>query len=120
MKVVVDASVFTQESGAFGNISGAIELSFEPHVGDSISFVPIKSDSELPPEFSGIVRVENRIITPGGDKHGLLISLEDITVPTVADAQALMAFFEDAHGLFANIYDEDDEGEDADDDDQRD
>ena len=109
MKVVVDASVFTREEGAFGNISGSIDVSFEPHVGDSISFVPTDEGSELPPEFSGLVRVENRVITAGGDKHGLMLSLADITVPTVEDAQALMAFFEDAHGLFANIFDEDDE-----------
>jgi hypothetical protein len=109
MRVVVDASIFTREAGAFGNISGAIDVSFEPCIGDTLSFIPTRVTKEMPPGFSGQVRVEGRIITAGGDSHGLMLSLEDITVPSVADAQGLVAFFEDAHGLFANIYDEDDE-----------
>jgi hypothetical protein len=109
MKVVIDASIFTQEAGAFGNVSGAIDVSFEPCIGDTLSFIPTRENTDMPPGFSGQVRVEGRVITAGGDSHGLMISLEDITVATVDDAQALMAFFEDAHGLFANIYDEDED-----------
>jgi hypothetical protein len=109
MKVVVDASIFSQESGAFGNVSGAIDVSVVPSVGDTLSFIPSKASAEMPPGFSGQVRVESRIITAGADSHGLMLALEDITVETDADAQALVAFFEHAHGLFANIYDEDDE-----------
>jgi hypothetical protein len=109
MKVVIDVSIYTQESGAFGNVSGAIDVSFEPCIGDTLSFIPTRANTEMPPEFSGQVRVAGRVITAGGDSHGLTISLENITVPTVADAQGLMAFFEDAHGLFANVFDEEDE-----------
>ena len=109
MKAVIDIAIFTRETGAFGNVSGAIEVSYEPHVGDSISFLPTKAGKEIPPMFTGLVHVEGRTITAGGDSHGMMLSLEDITVDTVADAQALVAFFEDAHGLFANVFDEDDE-----------
>jgi hypothetical protein len=110
MKVVVDASIITQEGGAFGNVSGAITVSFEPQVGDTLSFIPTgQKGGDVPQEFSGLVRIRSRIITAGGDSHGLSLALEDITVPTVADAQALMAFFEHAHGLFANVFDTDDE-----------
>lgn len=109
MKVVVDISIFTRESGAFGNVSGAIDVSYEPHVGDSVSFLPTKAGQEIPPMFTGLVHVEGRTITAGGDSHGLMLALEDITVETVEDAQAIIAFFEDAHGLFANVFDEEDE-----------
>jgi hypothetical protein len=109
MKVVVDVSIFTREGGAFGNASGAIDVSFEPHVGDSISFLPTRAGAEIPPMFTGLLHVEGRTITAGGDSHGLMLSLEDVTVDTVEDAQAILAFFEDAHGLFANVFDEDDE-----------
>ncbi len=113
MKVVVDASIFTQEAGAFGNISGAIDVSVVPSIGDTISFIPTQQASaEMPPGFSGQVRVEGRIITASADSHGLMLALEDITVETVSDAQALMAFFEHAHGLFANVFDEDEADED--------
>jgi hypothetical protein len=111
MKVVIDASIFTQESGAFGNVSGAIDVSVVPSIGDTISFIPTQASAEMPPGFSGQVLVEGRIITAGADSHGLMLALEDITVETVSDAQALVAFFEHAHGLFANIYDEEDEAE---------
>jgi hypothetical protein len=109
MKVVIDIAIYTRDSGAFGNVSGAIDVSFEPHVGDSISFLPTKAGKEMPSTFTGLVHVEGRTITAGGDSHGLMLSLEDITVETVADAQDLLAFFEDAHGLFANVFDKDDE-----------
>jgi hypothetical protein len=109
VKVIVDASIFTHEAGAFGNVSGSIELGCEPRIGDTISFNTEKIGREMPPGFSGTARVRNRVLTAGGDPHGPLIELEDITVETVEDAQALMAYLEQSFKLFANIYDENDE-----------
>ena len=109
MKVIVDASIVTREAGSFGNISGPIDLSAEPRIGDTISFSTSRTGVEMPPGFNGLVRVKNRVLTAGGDPHGPLIELDDINVETVEDAQALIAYLEQAFKLFANVYDENDE-----------
>ena len=109
MKVIVDASIVTREAGGFGNVSGPVELSAEPRIGDTISFNTSRDDIEIPPGFQGLVRVKNRVLTAGGDPHGPLIELEDFQVETVEDAQALIAYLEQAFKLFANVYDENDE-----------
>lgn len=109
MKVIVDASITTRDAGSFGNISGPIDLSAEPRIGDTISFNSSKTGLEMPPGFNGLVRVKNRVLTAGGDPHGPLIELDDIQVETVEDAQALIAYLEQAFKLFANVYDENDE-----------
>jgi hypothetical protein len=109
MKVVVDATITTREAGSFGNVSGPIDLSAEPRIGDTISFNSSKTNVEMPPGFTGLVRVKNRVLTAGGDPHGPLIELDDLAVETVEDAQALIAYLEQAFKLFANVYDENDE-----------
>ncbi len=109
MKVVVDASIFTREDGSFGNVSGAVELSYEPHAGDLISFHPTAASGPFPPGFTGMVEVTQRIHSAGGDPHGLLVSLEDITVQTIRDAQRLAEFFQAGFALHVNVYDVRDE-----------
>lgn len=109
MKVIVDASIVTRAAGSFGNVSGPIELSAEPRIGDTISFSSSKKGTEMPPGFNGLVRVRNRVLTAGGDPHGPLIELDDIQVETIEDAQALISYLEHAFALFANVYDENDE-----------
>jgi hypothetical protein len=111
MKVIVDASITTREAGSFGNVSGPIELSAEPRIGDTISFASEKASVEMPPDFNGLVRVKNRVLTAGGDPHGPLIELDDIQVETVEDAQALISYLEQAFKLFANVYDESDDAQ---------
>ena len=111
MKVIVDASITTREAGSFGNVSGPIELSAEPRIGDTISFASEKASVEMPPDFNGLVRVKNRVLTAGGDPHGPLIELDDLQVETVEDAQALIAYLEQAFKLFANVYDESDDAQ---------
>jgi hypothetical protein len=109
VKVIVDASIFTREAGAFGNVSGSIEVSCEPRIGDTISFNNPKSGVESPPGFGGLARVRSRVLTAGGDPHGPLLELEDLNVETIGDAQALIAYLEQGFKLFANVYDENDE-----------
>jgi hypothetical protein len=109
MKVIVDASIVTRQAGSFGNVSGPIDLSAEPRIGDTISFSSSKASVEMPPGFNGLVRVKNRVLTAGGDPHGPLIELEDIGVETIEDAQALISYLEHTFKLFANVYDENDE-----------
>jgi hypothetical protein len=109
MKVIIDASIFTREAGAFGNVSGSIELSCEPRIGDTISFNIERAGREMPPGFTGLLRVRNRVLTAGGDPHGPLLELEDINVESIEDAQALIGYLEQGFKLFANVYDENDE-----------
>jgi hypothetical protein len=106
MEVIVDASIFTREGGAYGNVSGSLELSFEPQIGDTISFLPNARSGPCPAGFTATLRVTERILAAGGDKHGLLVQLEDIKVDAVADAATLSAFFQEGFGLFVNAFDE--------------
>lgn len=105
MEVIVDASIFTRESGSYGNVSGSLKLSFEPQIGDTISFLPNERSGPCPSGFPATLQVTNRILAAGGDKHGLLVELEDITVDTVADAVTLSAFFHEGFALFVNAFD---------------
>jgi len=105
MEVIVDASIFTREGGSYGNVSGSLKLSFEPQIGDTISFLPNERSGPCPAGFTAALQVTNRILAAGGDKHGLLVELEDITVDTVADAVTLSAFFHEGFALFVNAFD---------------
>ena len=91
MEVIVDASIFTREGGAYGNVSGSLQLSFEPQIGDTISFLPSERSGPALPASPAHFGVTDRILAAGGDKHGLLVELEDINVDTVADAAAMNA-----------------------------
>jgi hypothetical protein len=105
MEVIVDASIFTREGGSFGNVSGSMALSFEPHIGDTISFLPSDRSGPCPDGFTATLRVTQRILAAGGDRHGLLVQLEDIHVGTIAAANALCAFFQNGFALFVNVFD---------------
>jgi len=105
LEVHVDASIFTREGGAYGMLSGNLKLSFEPQIGDTISFGPTERSGPCPPGFFGQLRVTDRILSAGEMTDTLLVALEDIKVDTVAVAGTLNAFFENGFGLFVHVYD---------------
>ena len=105
MKIAVDFSIFTEE-GAFGQVSGDLDMVVMPEIGDSISFLfadnGVVLDSNV--KFCGILKVTDRIIAmrKGGS---LAIALSDVVVPTKDDAIKLMQYFESAFDLFGQQYD---------------
>ena len=98
-RVHVDASVFTK-ANAFGRISGPIDLSVIPQVGDLMAFGPRGSGSTF--VAVDLLRITNRIIHANGDDVSL--SLDDITVEAEEDARAVMRFLEEAYDLFGEVW----------------
>jgi len=90
---------------AYGRVSGSIDVGIIPQTGDQLSFA-VPKYGELPVEIGNIpylLRVTDRIIAANADDE-VLLSLEDIVADTKASARAIMAFFEECHGLFAEPY----------------
>lgn len=108
MKVTVDFSVFTAEAGAFGNLTGEIDVSVAPQIGDSISFMFSKSKATLDPStgFSGMLKVTDRVIVANQGNQQLALALSDIVVPTKSDAVKVIQYFELAYNLFSVEYSE--------------
>jgi hypothetical protein len=107
MKANIDASIFTVEEGAFGNVAGTLEVPLEPQVGDTISLMhPLKEGVSPPTGHARVYRIKDRILHAGAAAEKLSLMLDDITVQSVAEAQALSRYFEKGFGLFVNIYDE--------------
>jgi len=106
MKVHVDFSVYTDEDGSFGGVSGEIEVITLPQIGDSVSFMFSSKGIVIDPEvgFRGMLDVTSRIILANHEDQKLMLTLSDVVVKTRADALQLVKYFEDAFGLFADIY----------------
>ncbi len=104
MKVHVDISLYTERS-AFGRISGFIQVSLIPQVGDSISFSFPNGGSD-PDEklvFSGLTKVIDRTIWANREEN-VSISLSDIVVKTIDDAERVIKFFETYYYLHGESY----------------
>lgn len=108
MKAAIDISLYTQEEGAFGNISGEIKTLTPPQIGDSISFLFPKEDIAFDSSlgFSGILKVTDRVIAANHDDQPIMLALSDITLATKGDALKLVEYLESAFDLFAVIYSE--------------
>lgn len=106
MNIYIDVSVFSEEGGACGNVSGKLELQIVPQIGDSLSFTfSAKSKNiVLPTDFDGILTVTDRVVLANVDDQKVLISLSDIMVPTRERALKVMDYLESAFGLFPEVY----------------
>lgn len=104
MKVYIDASIFTR-GGSFGMVTGEIDLPHEPQIGDTIMLGRNAKSGAPPNGFSGSMTVTGRIHVPTDTPLRLSLSLEDITVETVQDAQMLITYFEKGFGLHVHVYD---------------
>jgi len=103
-KVYVDASIFTKAK-AFGKISGQIDVSIIPQIGDLMTFGPRGPTSVF--TVVGLLRVNDRIIS-ANDGVAVSLVLEDIIVETDEDARKLIQFFEAGHGLLGDVWDDQD------------
>ena len=105
MKVAIDASMFTREGGSFGRVGGYLDLPCEPQGGDTVSFIfPINKTVMPLPWFNGLLRVEHRLITPIGAGHDVSVMLEDITVDTISQANALNEYLTIGFGLDVAVW----------------
>lgn len=105
MKVIVDFSIFTNESSAFGSANGTVNVVAVPVVGDVIWFLNPKPGVSMPScGFSGCLDVERRSLAVNEHDGHVRVGLSDLTVPTTNDARALAEYFEKGFELFVNIY----------------
>ncbi|MFW5425820.1 MAG: hypothetical protein ACKE8G_06385 [Methylophagaceae bacterium] len=106
MKFYIDISIFSEENGAYGNITGDLELSLPPQIGDVVSFSFAANNKSiiLPASFDGFLTVTDRVISANMDDKRILISLSDIMVPTREHALKVADYFELAFDLFLDVY----------------
>lgn len=106
MIVYIDVSIFSEESGAYGKISGELELPIVPQIGDLISFTFSEKNKNivLPAYFDGFLTVTDRVVPANVDTQNVLVSLSDVMVPTVTSAVNVMDYFESGFNLFADVY----------------
>lgn len=106
MIVVIDFSVFIKEAGAFGNVTGELDMPVVPQIGDSLSFLfpGSKSELDLSVGFEGILKVTDRVIPVNQSDQPLSLALSEVVVLTKGDAIKVMQHFESAFGLFAISY----------------
>ncbi len=110
MKVHIDSSIRTSGGRAFGRVSGVIEVAIEPHVGDSISFLPQPGMAVKPLRgFAGALKVTTRVIPANSKVEMPSLSLEDSIVLSLDDAKSLLQFYEKGFGLVVDVYNEEDE-----------
>lgn len=105
MRITIDFSVLTREPAAFGRVSGPLELPVTPMIGDSVSFLfPTRSKVSPVEGFVGQIKIEHRILIPDQKEPELLIMLEDVTMPTLAHAEALADYLERGFDLYVERY----------------
>jgi hypothetical protein len=108
MIIYIDVSVFSEEGGACGNVSGKLELQMVPQIGDSVSFTfsAKNKDAVLPTDFDGILTVTDRVVSANVENQEVLasLSLSDVMVPTRESALKVMDYLESAFGLFSDVY----------------
>lgn len=94
MRIEIDVSLFTEKS-AVGRVSGKLELSYLPRIGETLSF----SRVAVTGGFSGHVVVEH-VIHFADSSLAPLLSLSDIVLDDEAGAKGLGEEFALRYGLF--------------------
>lgn len=101
MRVVIDISVFSDESGSYGVVSGPLDVEIVPVVGDVVSFSGAKAGTLFPSgtSFRGALRVTDRVVPANEGQGDVLVCLEDLKLRTDADASDCMSYFQNGFGL---------------------
>jgi hypothetical protein len=103
MKINIDFSIFYSPSGAFGNVTGQVELPAPPEIGDVI--VLFKDHiSEFAPEFSGSLRVESIVPVHSEIVDTEIFDLEFVVLNSYEKAKKLADRLETECGLFCPEY----------------
>lgn len=99
MTVRIDFSLFHSPTGAFGNVTGALNIPETVAVGNEVLVL----EPGIGHWFSGKMRVTSVNQLPG-DPLEVLIGLEDVVAPSLEMARALVARLENEAGLFFDEY----------------
>lgn len=94
----INFSLFYSQTGAFGNVTGDIDVPEDVAIGDEV-FV-LKSDEAN--WFSGKLRVATLNRSP--DDRSLLLGLDDVVGPSRQEAVQLVIQLEKNAGLFFDQY----------------
>jgi len=104
MQFNIDISVFMRSGGAFGHISGMLELDMVPSVGDTLSFVDAKPGATARPHaFVGLLRVEDRVLS-AGSRAPVSLMLEDLYFDSAEDAQEAGRYLESGFEFVLHVH----------------
>jgi hypothetical protein len=101
MRLEVDFSLLT-ETSAVGRVSGPMEFSCVPRIGETISFDLV---ADAASQFGGQLVVEHVIHLPNTNSSPL-VSLCDVVAANEASGHALGNLFSEKYGLFFEPYSE--------------
>ncbi len=101
MKSYIDFSIFVFSKGAYGNVTGDIDLPSIPKIGDMVQL--FEDDAHL--EFPGQLRVTSITSVPANGPDDVVIGLEDVVVNSMDMAKDLATKLENECGLFFVEYD---------------
>ena len=99
MRIEVDFSLLTTTS-AVGRVSGSMEFSCVPRVGETVSFGLVVDSAS---KFSGQLTVEHVVRLPNTDSLPL-VSLSDVVAANDASGHTLGNLFSEKYGLFFEPY----------------
>lgn len=106
MNIYIDLSVMTIEESAGGRVSGVLDLVAVPPVGSTVMLA--RPPNEIPfvvvAGFTGHLKVTEVRFEPSSHTVSVAISLEDVTVPTMAEARKVMKFLTEGFGLSAEDF----------------
>ncbi len=105
MKIYIDFSIFYPE-GAYGNVTGYIDLPTLPKIGEQIVLFKDES-SPSGVRFSGFLRLEAILPVEGYGPEYAVYSLADAEMHSLADARKLGNWLEAECGLFCDAYHDD-------------
>jgi hypothetical protein len=100
MRIHIDFSIFTSTPSAEGVISGKIELSILPRIGEIVSFLASPNEHKFPAAsgFNPLLKVENVIHCVNSQEATL--ELQDVVLPNKKSVTEVTAFLEQGFGLF--------------------
>ena len=104
MKLNIDISVFIRSGGAFGHVSGTLDLDTLPAVGDTLSFaVPRDASIPKPHAFLGLLRIEDRVFDVA-NQASITLMLEDLYFDSADVAREAGNYLEKAFGLAIHVH----------------
>jgi hypothetical protein len=103
MKINIDFSILYSPTGAFGNVTGKLELPAPPKIGDVITLFK-DNMTEFGPEFSGSLRVDSITSVHSEIVDTEIFDLEFVVLNSYEKAKKLANRLETECGLFCPEY----------------
>lgn len=106
-RVAIELSVSTGQSGAFGRVSGFLNLAVVPRAGERLSF-QFPHNGILPRQLEGfamLVAVKGITHLAGAGEGDVFLELEDVELETDEDGAWLLAYLDQGFGLVPELQD---------------